>query len=68
MELFSVLFFVIIACQIYGLIKGLTATLAMIIGVLCAIYGLTLVTCSPFFGILWFLIAAYYFYNYKNLC
>lgn len=65
---FSFLFIAIIACQIYGLINGLTSTLALLISILSAIYGITLLgSCAPFFGVIWLIIAAFYFKNYKDL-
>lgn len=66
---FSFLFIAIMVFQIYSLIKGLTSTLALIISILSAIYGITLLgSCAPFFGIIWLIIAAYYFNYYKDLC
>jgi hypothetical protein len=65
---FNILFIAIITCQIYGLFKGLTSGLALTISVLSAIYGIILLgSCAPFFGIIWLIIAAFYFKNYKEL-
>lgn len=61
------LFFIIIAFQIYGFVKGLTAPLALAICIMSAAYGLSMLACSPIFGVLWLVIAYFYFRNYQNL-
>ena len=63
----SFLFLIIIACQIYGLVKGLTAPLALAICIMSGVYGVTMLACSPIFGVIWLVIAYLYFRTYQNL-
>jgi hypothetical protein len=58
---------IIVACQIYGFVKELTAPLALAICIMSVIYGVTMLACSPIFAVLWLAIAYFYFRNYQNL-
>lgn len=63
----DIYFFFILALQVYGLFRGMTPTLALVIGILCVIYGLLMLFSPSLFGIVWLLIGVLYFSFYNKI-